>query len=293
MDREKAIRIWNETEAALDARMTDYNAHPETKWIDPFRVVGNVYYVGDRVVAAHLVDSGDGLILLDSCFPHTIDELFRRITTLGFRLENIRYVVHTHEHVDHFGASRVLQVRYGSRTFIHRDGARTFRIHPHHTELQSAHSPDAALFVPDVEVSDRDTIELGNVRIECIHTPGHSAGATTFLFDTTEGDRTVRVGLCGINGTLTLHAGRLFKYGIPLSTRDDYLASIRKLRSIRVDVTLDTHPRPGGAVDKRELMIDNPAINPFVDPDAWSQTLDYYQSRFEDFARDEAALLGS
>ena len=141
MDKEKAIRLWSETEASLDLRMAEYNRNPETKWIDPFRIVGNVYYVGDRVVACHLVDSGDGLILLDTGLPHTTELLFKRIVALGFRLEDVRYVVHTHEHFDHFGASRELQTRFGAKMFLHKDGAETFRINPHHTELQSSQSP--------------------------------------------------------------------------------------------------------------------------------------------------------
>lgn len=290
-EQQRAIQVWNETEAALNVRMGAYNADPQSRWIDPFRIAGNVFYVGDRVVAAHLVDSGDGLILFDTCFPHTIDLFIKRIEFLGFRPADIRYVFHSHEHMDHFGATRELQTRFGVKTFLHKEGAYTFRIFPHHTEIQSAQTPRAALFVPDVELDDGDAVEIGHTRVQCIHTPGHAAGAVTYLFNTTEGGQELRVGLCGINGTLTLHVGRLLKYGIPLSTRDDYLASIDKLAGLEVDVSLDTHPRPGGAVDKREQMLKTPGSNPFIDSASWGRMLNDYRSRFAEFVAEEAAQL--
>lgn len=211
----------------------------------------------------------------------------KRIEHLGFRGEDIRYIVHTHEHFDHFGATPVLQKKYNCKTFLHRRGADVFRIHPHHTELQSSYSPDAALFIPDVEFSQGDEISLGNITIRCVDAPGHSAGAATFLFSLGEGDSSLKVGLCGVNGNLPLHAGRLMKYGIDLSTRDQYRATLENHRNWDVDITLDTHPRPQGVLDRRSRMLENPKENPFIDRQAWNQNLDDYLIRFEEMLSNE------
>lgn len=276
----KTIEAWDEIEKGLNQRSFAYIADPDSHRIDSFRIFGDLYYVGDRVVSCHLIDSGEGLILIDSGFPHTARLLEERIASLGFNAGDMRYILHTHEHFDHFGASRYLQVKYGCKTFIHRDAAEVFRIHPHHTELQSSYSPDAALFIPDVELQDGDTVELGKIRISCIHSPGHSAGALTFLFDLNHDGQSLKVGLCGVNGFLPLHRGRLLKYGIPLETRDQYLKTIEQLRDLDVDITLDTHPRPNGLIERRAAMVENPDKNPFIDKTAWNQTLDDYKSRF-------------
>jgi len=280
MDTEKAIRHWEETERLMHERNAGYEKDPSTMRMDPFRLFGNLFYVGDKAVCSHLLDTGDGLILFDSGFPHAAAQLFERITSLGFGLQDIKYVIHTHEHFDHFGATRRLQARYGCKTFIHEYGAATFRLYPHHTELQSARSPEASLFIPDSEFSDGDVIRLGEAEILCVHTPGHSAGSTTFFFTVEEDGRVLRVGLCGVNGLLTLHPGRLLKYGIPLSAGEDYLASIERIRTESVDIALDTHPRLGGVIERRASMVERPGTNPFIDRDAWRDNLDEYRARY-------------
>ena len=124
-----------------------------------------------------------------------------------------------------------------------------------------------------------------------MHTPGHSAGATAFFFDLHETDITKRAGLCGVNGNLPLHIGRLLKYGIPLSTREQYLESIDNMMNLKVDITLDTHPRPGGVIDKKTAMTGTPEVNRFIDAGAWKATHKDYRTRFADLIRREQEKL--
>lgn len=283
IDTKKAIAAWDESEKAMNARMAGYNDAPSSMRVEPFRIFGPLYYVGDKIVCSHLLDTGDGLILFDSGVPNAAAQLFRSIETLGFSLKGIKYIFHSHEHFDHFGASRRLQAAYGCKTFIHTLGAETFRLHPHHTEIQSSGSPEAALFIPDVELSDGDEIVLGDSRIQCIHTPGHSAGSCTYLFDVREGSKTFQAGICGINGLMTLHAGRLAKYGIPLTVWDDYQSSMQRLKAEFVDIALDTHPRAGGILERRHAIPEQAGTNPFIDPSAWRNMLEDYESRFLQF----------
>lgn len=290
MDRFKAIEAWDELEAGLDRRTIAYVKDPESKWIDPFKIFGDLYWVGDRVVCCYLIKITGGLILFDTGFAHTADLLCKRIEFLGFNPADIKYIIHTHEHLDHLGATYSLQQKYGCKTFIHKDAAEVMRIYPHHTEIQSSYSPDAALFKPDVEFADGDEIRLGGVKIKCIHSPGHSAGATTFLFSLTEGDKMCRVGFCGVNGNLPLHIGRLYKYGIDLSNREQYIQSIQQLKNLDIDITLDSHPRPNGILERRSLSLENPDVNYFLDGEAWRQNLEDYKLRFNELVEREKKI---
>ncbi len=278
-----AIGLWDEIEIGLHRARRKDVADSAAARVEPFRIFGPLYYVGDRGVCVHLVDSGDGLVLFDSGFPNMTAHLFENIAHLGFRPEDVRHVIHSHEHFDHFGATPILQARCGAKTYIHRQGADTFRVHPHHTELQSSYWPAAALFRPDVEMEDGDEIEIGDLLIRCVHTPGHSAGSVSFFFDVSEGGRILRAGLCGLGGTLPLHAGRLLKYGIPLATRDEYAASIVMLEGEQVDITLDTHPRPDGILDRRATSLRGGDAEAFIGGDVWRRTLRDYRARFRDF----------
>jgi metallo-beta-lactamase class B len=272
-----AVRIWEETERSLHDRGAGYIRNPSSMHLAPFRIFGNLYYVGDRVVCVHLLATEAGLILFDSGYPHATGQLLGNISALGFSPSDIKYIVHSHEHFDHFGATRFFQEHHGARTFLHAEGARTFRYHPHHTEIQSSDCPHASLFLPDVKLKDGDTVRLGETEISIVHTPGHSAGAVSCFFRLEEKGQTVRAGLCGVNGNIPLHPGRLLKYGIPLTSGDEYLASIGKLSDFEVDLTLDTHPRPQGIIDRHVS-----GQGSFLDPELWNRNLNDYRSRYHE-----------
>ena len=87
-------------------RRKDYFEHPEKYRIDPFRIYGNLYYVGDRDACPYLIDTGDGLILIDTGYGHETQYLIENIERLGFRVEDIRIIIHSHGHYDHFGGTR-------------------------------------------------------------------------------------------------------------------------------------------------------------------------------------------
>jgi metallo-beta-lactamase class B len=289
MDKEKAIRNWDEMEKAYNKRAEPYIADYMTKYMKPFRIFGNLYYIGDKVICLHMVDTGEGLILFDTGFPHVKTQYLENIEILGYRPEDIRYIIHTHEHFDHFGATYDLQKKFGCRTFINKYAAEVFRDRPEHTEIQSCGVPDARIFEPDVELDDGDVVELGNTSVRCIHNPGHSAGSMSFIFKVTDGGRELTAGICGIGGFVTLHTGRLLKYGIDLSARQDYIRSIEKLKGEEVDIMLDTHPRPDGVIRRVDSYDPKSLEDLFIDRDRWNNALDEYLHRFKAFMQREAS----
>ena len=70
--------------------------------IEPFRIIGNVYFVGTYPASSHLIDTGEGLILIDTGYGPEGAFLMENIRTLGFRLEDIKIIIHSHGHYDHF-----------------------------------------------------------------------------------------------------------------------------------------------------------------------------------------------
>lgn len=198
--------------------------YPEKYRVVPFRIFGNLYYVGNSDVGAHLIDSGDGLILIDTAYPSTAALLVQSIWELGFRPEDIRIILHTHGHFDHFGGTALMKALSGARTFLGEADAKMFREEP-----QLALCADCRgyaytePFAPDVEIRDGDFIALGNTRIKAVATPGHTDGVMSYFFDVSDGTRTLRAGLFGGAGVNTMTSGFIARYHNASASRRKYV----------------------------------------------------------------------
>lgn len=225
--------------------------YPPKEWLQrsyllaerPFPIAGNTYFVGNAWCASHLIDTGDGLILLDTpCFSE-LPYLIHNITQLGFRLGDLKYLVISHAHYDHYGCARALVHLTGARTFMSRVDAEDMRLHPQRFEKMNWKlGRFNECFDVDVPLEDGDVIELGNCRIRCVLTPGHTIGVMSHFWETREGDRTLRLGIYGGAGYSGLTPERIQDCGYPPSIQEEFLRSIEKVWDEPVDITLGNHP---------------------------------------------------
>ena len=135
----------------------------------PFRIIGNVYFCGTYPASTHLIDTGDGLILIDPGYLESAAPVVDSIHRLGFDPKDIKYIVNTHWHGDPTGGTALMVSLAGAKTLIgEADAAKAQRY-----------------FMPaDILVRDGDTLTLGNTVIRFVHTPGHTAGTVSLFFDT-------------------------------------------------------------------------------------------------------------
>jgi beta-lactamase superfamily II metal-dependent hydrolase len=92
----------------------EFFANPSIGRMEPFKIADNLYYVGDKYVCIHLIDTGDGLILLDSGYLGATHLLVDSIWRAGFDPKNVRWIIHTHGHSDHVGGFIRFAERYGA-----------------------------------------------------------------------------------------------------------------------------------------------------------------------------------
>ena len=85
----------------------------EKRYVEPFRIFGNVYYAGDSWVCVHVIDTGDGLLLIDSGNAQATAMLIHSIWSLGFNPADIRWIILSHGHVDHIGGVNFLRKMFG------------------------------------------------------------------------------------------------------------------------------------------------------------------------------------
>mgnify|MGYP002727320963 FL=1 len=95
MDLEKYKKSYQEIEKLQQTKNLDYYRHPARYYVKPFKIVGNLYYIGDQKVCSHLIDTGDGLIVFDSGFQHSIHLMVQAIWELGFDPADIKYLIHS------------------------------------------------------------------------------------------------------------------------------------------------------------------------------------------------------
>ena len=246
--------------------------HPWEYWVEPFRIAGNLFYIGNADVSSHLIDTNDGLILIDTAYPQTVYMLLEAIRRLGFDPDHIRYILHCHAHYDHCGGTRAIIELTGAKTAMGKDDIEILENKPELTWAPEYGTEFYETFDVDIPLVDGQVISLGNTSVKCVHTPGHTPGATSFIFQTEEGGSEYTVGMHGGPGRNTLTDEFLSKHSLPLSNRDEYMRSVERLRAFEVDVFIGAHPGQNDTLGKRACMTEG--VNSFIDRAAWTAFLD-------------------
>ena len=227
----------------------------------PFKIVGNVYFVGTYQASAHLIDTGDGLILVDTGYANTADLVLDSIEELGFDIRNVKYIINTHWHRDHTEATPRFSALSGAKTLIG------------HADFELAKQ----YFTADILVDDGDKLELGNTSITFLHTPGHTPGTISFFFETEEDGKRFRVGSFGGAGLNTLVPERFEFEGC----RDAYRASLHRLMQEPVDVFIGNHTWNNGTFEKAQKMFET-GKNEFIDNNIWNTFLSSCEYRLDE-----------
>ena len=240
---------------------------PWLGYVKPAKIFGNLYFVGTKPSSVHLVDTGDGLILIDTGYLDNLYLTVQNIWELGFDPRDIKILLLSHCHFDHTNGAAPLQQLSGAKIYLSRDDAYLASGEINHCTTVSYP------FVPDVLLSDGDVITLGNTSIRCVSSPGHTDGVMSFFFDVTDGERTLRAGMHGGVGLVSLTKEFLARNALPFENRDKYFASLEKLKDEHVDIVLGNHVGQNDTVGKLKKAEEG-GENPFIDPTEWGRFLE-------------------
>lgn len=228
--------------------------------IEPFKIIGNVYFAGTYQASCHIIDTGEGLILIDPGYENAFYLVIDSIYKLGFRPTDIKYIINTHWHWDHTEATAALANLSGAKTLLGREDEENAKRY----------------FIPDILLKDGDTLSLGNTTISFMETPGHTKGTISFFFDTREGDTTYRVGMFGGAGANTLRKDT-FEFD---GCREAYYASLERLQKEKVDVFIGNHVWNNDTFTKGKLLMET-GENQFLDGSLWNKFLTHCKKRLD------------
>ena len=157
---------------------------------EPFKMFDNIYFVGLQDNSVLLISTSDGLMLIDSAVPDAADGIINNIKKAGFDPANIKYILISHEHNDHFGgAGRVKQVAVNARLGM---SAPAWEAIEGGQGLAECRTPCVPI-KRDLVFKDGDAITLGDTSVKVHSTPGHSLGAVAFELPARDGGRTYRL----------------------------------------------------------------------------------------------------
>ena len=244
------------------------------KPVQPFRLLGNVHYVGANGLSAFLLTTPAGHILLDSGPVEMLPMLERSIEALGFRLADVKVLLNSHAHYDHCGGFAELKRRTGARVVASEaDGAEMER----GGRGDFAYGDDYTFepVTPDRRIGDGEHVELGGLSLTATLMPGHTRGCTTWSTRVEEAGQTYDVVfLCG----LTVSPFKLTNNPNYPALVADARRSIARARSLPADVMLAAHgfwfDLTGKAARLAQARKRGDGANPFVDPAQLGRHLD-------------------
>ncbi len=245
----------------------------------PHKIVGNLYYVGTRSLAAFLVVTPEGHILINTNWERAVEGLRSSVEGLGFAFSDIQIIIGSHAHADHMEGDALVKQLTGARVMAMAGDV------PALERMRPGGKPHPI----DRVLHDGSTVTLGGTTLVARLTPGHSRGCTTWTMQIEEDGERYEVVIIGSMGS---NPGFQFVNNPDNPTiADDFKQGFRVLRSLRPDVPLGSHPAMYGMAEKHGRLADGP--NPFIDPDGYWEEIGAVEALFRQVLDEqEAAAAG-
>jgi len=156
----------------------------------PARLYGNTYYVGTCTVSVLLVTSPQGHILVDTATEKAVPSILGNIRALGFRPEDVRWIVSSHEHFDHVGGLAALALATGAKVALSAPAAAvaaTGKVDPADSQFNVLKDHSFAPVTADLIVTPGSVLRAGPLRLTMSSTPGHTKGSTSWVWQSCAG----------------------------------------------------------------------------------------------------------
>lgn len=252
--------------------------HPEwSKPYPPFRIAGNLYYVGTYDLACYLIVTPKGNILINTGLANSASLIKTSIESLGFKFSDIKILLTTQAHFDHMGAMASVKKQTGAKFMIDEADASVSKDGGKSDYALGGKESVYAPVQPDRLLHNGDTIKLGDMRLVLLHHPGHTKGSCSFLFDVHDSKKTYKVLIANMP---TIVTDKKFS-DIPAypNIAKDYAYTFRAMKNLSFDIWLTTHASQFNLEGKHKPGDKyNPAA--FIDKKGYDAQLNDLQNQF-------------
>lgn len=249
-------------------RLGDDLDHPWNYSVEAYRVAPHVWQIGGNDdVCVYLLDSGEGLILLDTGYRASFYLMLNELWKCGFDPRDIKKILLSHWHWDHVNGARYLQEMSGCEIWLSKEDEVMHQMHKDRTDIMPMVPFEVTNFY------DEQPIRLGRFSIDITLTPGHTPGAVAFRFSDTD-EITGKTYICAMHGGIGVPMMRpenLEKWSLTEEIAHRFVSQSIEIATWQVDIMLPSHINMGNVLPN--IPKDRNDYTPWIAPYAWSETM--------------------
>lgn len=258
----------------------------QSEAVEPFRVLGNIYFVGTRNIGSYLITTPEGHFLIDTGVVGMAPKIRDSVEALGFDMQDIRILLSSHAHFDHVQGHAIVQRMSGAQVMALAGDA---------DALEAGRDLSPLAFegwepvVVDRRLQDGEHISLGGVTLTPTWAPGHTQGCTTWSLDTEDSGEALNVAIFGCNGpnegVQLLHNPRF------PALVEQALTGFDNLARLQPDIYLTGHPQqPFDGIEHQMRVQMRP--HPLLQQQPWQAFIGQRRADFEARVEAERERLG-
>jgi hypothetical protein len=264
---------------AWSQKVNEPKGNPEwTKPYKPFRIAGNLYYVGTYDLASYLIVTNKGNILINTGLSGSADLIKNNIKQLGFKFSDIKILLTNQVHYDHVGAMAAIKEQTGAKFYVDGADAAVCRAGGANDYEMGHLGMSFQPVIPDRLLRDKDVIQLGNTRLIMLHHPGHTKGSCSFLLNVVDGKRLYKVLIANIPSIITDKP--FSKIPVYPRIREDYAYTLQAMKGLQFELWVAAHASQFQLHAKRK---EGDAYNPaaFADRKGYGKLLEGISQDFK------------
>jgi metallo-beta-lactamase class B len=249
--------------------------------VPPFRIAGNLYYVGSKDLASYLIVTPQGDILINSNLDSSVPLIRKSVEQLGFKFADIKILLISHSHFDHDA---------GSADLIRQTGAKYMVMDADVSVVESGGATDFAYakdtYAPakvNRVLHDGDEVKLGGAVLVAHKTAGHTRGCTTWTMQVKEAGQVLNVVIVGswnVNPGWRL-VDRPEQAASYPGIADDYRRTFATLKRLPCDIFLGAHGGYFGMLAKFDRIKAGETYKVWIDPQGYQAAVAERERAFE------------